>query len=204
MLQEFVSIGLTVFAPLLQKAAVCHMVCFFFSFELKNALHSVFERIPIFTMLDSCVFLCYFSSTVHTSVKFDHVFFNMYSLTKFVIFVTKPSLFTNTILLEHAFLHQRAMHCPLLACVCLMPCTFLFQAIHRSPSKHTPPVCGVVSNRHSTIGDGFIQHKAHNIERWIVNTTQVCHWAGGGGSTPGFPHCTVKRGCGTLKFRLDP
>ena len=103
------------------------------------------------------------------------MFINMYSFTKFIIFVTAPCSFTNTILLEHTYLYQCTMHCPLLACVCLVPCTFHFQVIHRLPSNHTPPACGVVPNRRSTIGDGFIDQKAVNIEWWFVNTTQVCH-----------------------------
>ena len=32
------------------------------------------------------------------------MFFNMYSFTKFIIFVTAPCLFTNTMLLEHTYL----------------------------------------------------------------------------------------------------
>ena len=64
------------------------------------------------------------------------MFFNMYSFTEFIIFVTEPCLFSNTILLEHASLHQRTMHCPLLACVCLLPCTFHFQVIHRLTTTH--------------------------------------------------------------------
>ena len=90
------------------------------------------------------------------------MFFNMYSFTKFIIFVTEPCLFTNTLLLEHASLHQRNVHCPLLGCVCLLPRPIHFQVIHRLPSNHTPPVCGVVSKRHSTIGDGFIERKTLN------------------------------------------
>ena len=126
MLQESVSVALIVLAPVLQQAMVCDMVCFFFCFQPKNALQSVLERISIFTVLYSCGFLCYFSSTVHTGVRFDYVFFNMCSFTKFIIFVTKPCLFTNTILLEHASLYQRTRYCPVLACVCLLPCTFHF------------------------------------------------------------------------------
>ena len=146
----------------------------FFSCQLKNALHTVLERICIFEVLYWCIFLCYFSTTVHTTL-FDYVFFNMYSFTKFIIFITAPCLFTNTILLEHAYLYQRTMHYPLLACVCLVPCTFHFQVIHRLLSNHTPPACGVVPNRHSTIGDGVIDHKTVNTKWWFVNTTQVCH-----------------------------
>ena len=87
------------------------------------------------------------------------MFFNMYSFIKFIIFVTALSLFGNTILLEHAYLYQRIMHYPLLACVCLVPDTFHFHVIHTLLSNHTPPACGVVPNRHSTIGDGFTDHK---------------------------------------------
>ena len=115
------------------------------------------------------------------------MFLNMYSFTKFIIFVTAPCLFTNTILLEHVYLYQRTMHRPLLAYVCLVPCTFHFQVIHRLLSNRTPPACGVVPNRHSTIGDGFIDHETVNREWWFVNTTQVCQR---GVSTLGFPDCT--------------
>ena len=101
------------------------------------------------------------------------MFFNMYSFTKFNIFVTAPCLFTNTMLLGHAYLYQRTMHCPLLACVCLVPCTFHFRVNHRLLSNHTPPACGMVPKRRSTIGDGFIDHKTVNTEWWFVNTTHV-------------------------------
>ena len=124
--QESVSVDLNVSGPLVATGSGLRHGMFFFCFQSKNALQSVLVRISSFTMLDLCVFLCCFSSTVHTSVRFDYVFFNMDSFTKFIIFVTEPCLFTNTILLEHASLHQRTMHCPLLACVCLLPCTFHF------------------------------------------------------------------------------
>ena len=54
------------------------------------------------------------------------MFINMYSLTKFIVFVTAPYLFTNTKLLEHTYLYERTMHCPLLAYVCSVPCIFHF------------------------------------------------------------------------------
>ena len=161
MLQASVSVSLTVLPPVFQQAMICDMVCLFFmSFELKNVL----ERICIFTLLYWCSFLCYLSTTVHTGVRFDYVFINMYSFTKFLMFASAPCLFTNAMLLEHTYLCQRTMHCPLLACVCTVPCTFHFQVIHRLLSNHTPPVCGVVPNRRSTIGDGFIDHKTVNTE----------------------------------------
>ena len=90
------------------------------------------------------------------------MFFNMYSFTMFCIFVPEPCLFNATMLLQHASVHQRTMHCALLVCVSLPPCSFHFQVIHRLSSNQTPAPCGVVSIRHSTIGDGFIQHKTLN------------------------------------------
>ena len=55
MLQESVSVRFTVLAPVFQQAVVCDMV-FFFSFQLKNALQSVLERICIFIVLYWCIF----------------------------------------------------------------------------------------------------------------------------------------------------
>ena len=149
---------------------------FWGGFQLKNALQSVLERIGIFTVLYWCIFVCYFSATIHTGVRFNDVFFNMHSFTKFIIFINAPCLFTNTILLEHGYLYQRTMHCPLLACVCSVPCFFHFQVIHRLLSNHTAPACGVVPNSHATMGDGLIDHKTVNTEWWFVNTTQVCQY----------------------------
>ena len=50
------------------------------------------------------------------------------------------------------------MHCPLLTCIWLVPCTFHFEVMDMLLRNHTPPACGVVPNRHSTIDDGLIDH----------------------------------------------
>ena len=116
----------------------------------------------------------------------------MYPFTKFIVFVTAPCLFTNTILLEHAYLYQCTMHCPPLAFVCLAPCTFRFPVLHRLLRNHIPPLCGVVPSRHYTIGDGFSGHKTVNTKWWFVYTTQVYHWGRGGFNTGFSPlHCEM-------------
>ena len=89
----------------------------FLSFKPKNTLQSVLECLCIFTVLYWCIFLCCFLAIVHTGIRFDYVFFNMHLFTNFIIFVTAPRLFTNTIPLEHAHLYQRNIHCPLLLCM---------------------------------------------------------------------------------------
>ena len=159
-------------------------------------MQNVLERFCIFTLLYWCIFLCYFS-TVHTGVGFDYMFFNVYSFTKFIIFVTAPCLFTNTMLLEHAYLCQRTVHRVLLAFVSLLPCTLRFHVIHRLLSSHISPACGVVASRQCTIGDGFIQHKTINTEWWFVNLTDVYHR--GGGFNTGFPSLQCET-CGTLQL----
>ena len=133
------------------------------------------------------------------------MFFNMYSFTKFIIFVTATSLFTNTILLEHGYLYQRIVHrLSLTPCVSLLPCTFHFQVIHRLPSNHTLPACGVVPKRHSTIGDGFIEHKALNREWWFLNTAQVCHRGGGGGVNTWFSSLHCETWMWNIKILMGP
>ena len=74
-----------------------------------------------------CIFACFFQTTVHTCVRFGYAFIKMYSFTNFIIFVTAPYLFTNTILLEHAYRYQRTMHCPLLAVFAWYPVLFIFR-----------------------------------------------------------------------------
>ena len=44
----------------------------------------------------------------------------------------------------------------------LVPCTFHVHMIHRLLSNHTRLACGVVPNRHFTIGAGFIDPKIAN------------------------------------------
>ena len=87
-------------------------------------------------------------------MRFDYVFINTYSFTKFIILDTAPRLFTNTILLKHTYLYQRTMHCPPLAYGCMAPCIFHFQVIHSLLSNHTPPACGVVPNQRCPLPPG--------------------------------------------------
>ena len=167
------------------------MACFVFLVINRRALCKAFRsRLPFLECYID-VFLCVICCTSTRYLRFDYVFFYVYSFTKCIIFVTEACLFTNTMVLEHASLHQRTMHCSLLACGCLLPFTFHFEVIHRLPSNHTPPTCWRVSNRRSTIGDGLIQHKTLNAEWWFLNNTHVYH--GRGGSRPGFFHCDVTR-----------
>ena len=113
------------------------------------------------------------------------MFFNMYSFTKFISLLPHPVCSPIQYCLSMPAIST--YYALSTACLCL-----LATMIHRLKSNHTPPACGVVPNRHSTIGDGFIQHKTLNTEWWFVNTTQVYH-GGGGGFNIGFSslHCEI-------------
>ena len=63
----------------------------------------------------------------------------------------------------------------------LVSCTFHVHVIHGLLSNATRLACGVVPNRHFTIGDGFIDCKITNTGWLFVNTTLVCYRGRGGG-----------------------